>query len=164
MTGFQNPYLNPYGFQQFQTPVFQPPAQQVTKVTGENGARAYQIGPNGSALLLDESGLMVWLVTSDGAGYKTVAAYDIAPHKTESVAQYDSLESRIKRLEDVVNEYTADTSAISRRDKNSAADPSDDQHDQRSQKPAAPPQPAYADKPADAAGYGNTQPVWRGRE
>ena len=110
MTGFQNPYLNPYGFvqpQQFQQPQL---STQVVKVNGENGARSYQIGANSSALLLDESGMMVWLVTSDGAGYRTVTAYDITPHKTEP-AKYDSLESRIKRLEDIVN-GSADSSAV----------------------------------------------------
>ena len=81
---YQNPFLSPYGYGQ-QIQQMQPvlPAQQVVRVTGEAGARAYQIGPNSSALLLDESGALVWLVTSDGAGYKTVSAYDIAPHQQE---------------------------------------------------------------------------------
>ena len=98
---FQNPYLNPYGMMQ----PYQQPAQscQVIKVNGENGARAYNMGPNSSALLLDESGLMVWLVTSDGAGYKTVAPYDIAPHQAAPAPDYGTLENRIKRLEDIVN-------------------------------------------------------------
>ena len=77
MNGYQSPFINPYGFmqQQYQAPQIQQPAaqQQVVRVNGENGARSYQIGPNSSAILLDESGLMVWLVTSDGAGYKTVS-------------------------------------------------------------------------------------------
>ena len=105
---FQNPYVNPF----FQQPVYQP--SQVIKVNGENGARAYQIGANSSALLLDESGLMVWLVTSDGAGYKTVTPYDITPHQAAPAPDYGSLESRIKRLEDLINDST-DTYTIRRR-------------------------------------------------
>lgn len=106
MNNFQTPYFNPYGFmgqyqQQPQTPV-QPPTQ-VVRVNGENGARSFQMGANSSALLLDESGLMVWLVTSDGAGYKTVSPYDIVPHKAEPQPDYSSLESRIQRLEEIVN-------------------------------------------------------------
>lgn len=89
------PYMNPY---------IQP--SQVIKVNGENGARAYQIGANSSALLLDESGLMVWLVTSDGAGYKTVTPYDITPHQVTPAPDFGSLESRIKRLEDMLNDST----------------------------------------------------------
>ena len=111
MNQFQNPYINPYvigGFNPVQPAPTMP--TQVVKVSGENGARAYQMGPNSSALLLDESGLMVWLCTSDGAGYKTVSAYDIAPHKEEKPKDYSDLESRIARLEEQIN-ATSNTSA-----------------------------------------------------
>ena len=106
---FQNPYMNPY----MQT-VLQPSA--VIKVNGENGARSYHMGANSSALLLDESGLLVWLCTTDGAGYKTVTAYDITPHQIAPAPDYGSLESRIKRLEDLLND-SADTSTTRRRSK-----------------------------------------------
>ena len=118
MPGYQNPYLNPYGFmqqqqfgQQLQPAVQAGPQQQVTRVNGENGARAYQIGANSSALLLDESGLLIWLVTSDGAGYKTVSAYDIVPHQEAPAPDYGSLENRIKRLEEIVNGNSGNTAA-----------------------------------------------------
>ena len=105
MNNYPSPFFNPYGFmgqyQQPQTPV--QPSSQVVRVNGENGARSFQMGANSSALLLDESGLMVWLVTSDGAGYKTVSPYDIVPHKAEPQPDYGSLESRIQRLEEIVN-------------------------------------------------------------
>ena len=112
---FQNPFMNPYGYQ----PPVQPftPPSSVIKVNGENGARAYNLGANSSALLLDESGLMVWLVTSDGAGYKTVTPYDITPHQVTPAPDYGTLESRIKRLEDMINGDSADTYTIRRRSK-----------------------------------------------
>ena len=113
---FQNPYLNPY----FQQPVYQQQTS-VTKVNGENGARAYQIGANSSALLLDETGLLVWLITTDGAGYKTVTPYDITPHKVAPAPDYGSLESRIKRLEEMMNDST-DTYSIKRRSENFPTD------------------------------------------
>ena len=97
---YQNPFINPYGYgqqmpgQYMQPGIQQTPAQQVVRVNGENGARAFQIGANSSAMLLDESGLMVWLVTSDGAGYKTVQAYDIAPHQTAPAQDLSGLENR----------------------------------------------------------------------
>ena len=78
------------------------PAQQVTKVNGENGARAYQIGPNSSAMLLDESGTIVWLITTDGAGYKKAEPYDIAPHKAAEAPDFGSLEARVSRLEEAL--------------------------------------------------------------
>ena len=63
---FQNPYFSGFGMNMM--PQYPQTAQlgqqsQVVRVNGENGARAFQMGANSSALLLDESGLMVWLVT-----------------------------------------------------------------------------------------------------
>ena len=119
MNGYQSPFINPYGFmqKQYQTQQMQQPAvqQQVVRVNGENGARAYQMGPNSSAMLLDESGLMVWLVTSDGAGYKSVSPYDIAPHQSAPAPDFGSLEERIKRLEEIVNGNSGNTSANSKK-------------------------------------------------
>ena len=112
---FQNPYFTPYP----QQPIIQP--TQVVRVNGENGARAFSMGANSSALLLDESGLLVWLVTSDGAGYKTVTPYDITPHQAQSAPDFSSLESRIKKLEEIVN-ATADTSATRKRRDDTATD------------------------------------------
>ena len=110
---YPTPYYNPFP----QQPMIQP--TQVVRVNGENGARSYTIGANSSALLLDESGLMVWLVTSDGAGYKTVTPYDITPHQVQPAPDFGSLESRIKRLEELVN-ATTDTTTTRRRSDQSA--------------------------------------------
>ena len=105
-------YQQPQPFQN--QPAQTVPTQQVVRVNGRNGAEAYSMGPNSSALLLDESGTLVWLVTSDGAGYKTVSAYDITPHQAAPAPDYGSLESRIAKLEAMINERTAtDTSAAS---------------------------------------------------
>lgn len=98
-----NPYLQPYQQQQ--------PKQEVVKVNGENGAKAFPIGPNSSAILLDSSGTLIWLVTTDGAGYKTVMSYDITPHQEAPQPDYNTLEQRISRLEGLIHEHTADTTA-----------------------------------------------------
>ena len=105
-----NPNINPYMSYQ-QNAFQQPPKQEVIKVNGENGARAFPIGANSSAILLDVSGTLIWLVTSDGAGYKTVMPYDISPHKTAPAPDYTTLEQRIERLEGIINGNTSDTSA-----------------------------------------------------
>jgi hypothetical protein len=117
MMGYQSQFFNPYGFmQQNQMPQVQ--QTQVVRVNGENGAKAYNIGANSSALLLDESGLMVWLVTADGAGYRTVSAYDITPHQEAPKPDYNSFESRLqtveKRLEELVNGTPKRTNAVSK--------------------------------------------------
>lgn len=116
---YNNPYLNPYqqypAYQQF--PNQQIPQQQVTKVNGENGARAYPMGANSSALLLDESGTMIWLCTTDGASYKTVSPYDISPHQAAPMPDYQTLESRISRLEELINADTTNSSTTKRKPK-----------------------------------------------
>lgn len=129
MNGYQNPYLNPYGFlQPYQQPVqqAQQPASQVVRVNGENGAKAYAMGANSSALLLDESGLMVWLCTTDGGGYKTVSAYDIVPHQEAPKPDYSNLESRLqtveKRLEEIANGNPKRTVAVSKKQSDDGAD------------------------------------------
>ena len=130
-----NPIVNPYlGAQR----PYQQPRQEVVKVSGENGARAFQMPANSSALLLDESGVIVWLVTTDGAGYKTVAPFDISPHEAAPAPNYSDLETRITRLEEMMNnantgnssnaqrtEYTAFTDAADR------PAPANDRHDQK---------------------------------
>ena len=67
----------------FNSPMQPQVRSEIVKVNGENGARAYQLAPNSSALLLNESSPIVWLVQSDGAGYKTITPYSITPYQTE---------------------------------------------------------------------------------
>ena len=131
MNAYQNPFLNPYAYtQQFQQlPQFQQTmqmSQQVVKVNGENGAKTYQLGANSSALLLDESGTMVWLVTTDGAGYKSVSAYDIVPHQTVPTPDYGTLENRIKKLEEIVDGYSRNSNAVSKKQSDDRTGKADD--------------------------------------
>lgn len=91
-----NSFPYPYGFQ--------PQRTEVVRVNGRGGAETYAIGPNSSALLLDESGTLVWLVTTDGAGYKTISPYDITPHQQAPAPDYSSLEARIKKLEELIHD------------------------------------------------------------
>lgn len=118
MTNYANPYLNPYGqqYQPYQSQIQpQVPQQQVTKVNGENGARAFQMAPNSSALLLDECGTIVWLKVTDGAGFPTITPYDVTPHQQAKAPDFSSLESRIAKLEEYVNANSTDSSATKRK-------------------------------------------------
>ena len=86
--------------------------QEIVKVNGEGGAKAYQMPPNSSALLLDETQPIIWLKTTDGAGYPAISAYKIEPYTPETV-QNNDIEKRVKRLEDIINEsYTFDASKL----------------------------------------------------
>lgn len=92
----------PYQNQYLQN-LMMPQQQEVVKVNGKNGVDAFQIAPNSSALLLDTTASIVWLVQTDGAGYKTSTPYDITPHVPEEEVQFKSLEERITKLEETIN-------------------------------------------------------------
>jgi hypothetical protein len=89
---------------------------KVVEVTGRAGAEAYQLGPDSSILLLDNTAPIVWLVKSDGAGYKTLSAYDIKPHEQEKpVDHFKELEERITKLEETVNAKQSNTTNARRK-------------------------------------------------
>lgn len=79
------------------------PRQEIIRVNGENGARAFQMAPNSNAILLDETAPLVWVVQTDGAGYKTVTPYNITPYQAEPPVDVKALDERIRRLEETVN-------------------------------------------------------------
>ena len=81
---------------------------EIVRVNGEGGARAYQMPPSSNALLLDEANPLVWLVQTDGAGYKTVTPYTIPPYQTAPAPDLGSLEQRITRLEGMINGWKSD--------------------------------------------------------
>lgn len=81
---------------------------EIVRVNGEGGARAYQMPPSSNALLLDEANPLVWLVQTDGAGYKTVTPYTITPYQTAPAPDLGSLEQRITRLEGMINGWKPD--------------------------------------------------------
>lgn len=127
-----NGIYDPYGFynninnannMNIPNTVPQPREQHVVKVNGENGARAYPIGANSDALLLDESGRMIWLVTTDGAGYKSAFPYDINPHQQPVAPDYSEFDTRLSRLEAdmeaLINELTStNTSTTTKQNSN----------------------------------------------
>ena len=64
------PMYNPYTYQQQYQPQMQQPGMlqknEVVRVSGRGGAEAYQMAPNSSIILLDESAPVIWLKTTDG--------------------------------------------------------------------------------------------------
>lgn len=83
------------------------PRQQVIKVSGRQGAEMYRMGPDSSALLLDESGSLIWLITTDGAGYKSIYPYDINPHVDPPDPYISQLEQRMTKMEEILNGIAA---------------------------------------------------------
>ncbi len=77
--------------------------RHITKVNGRAGADAYNMPPNSDDILLDMNSPIIYLVQTDGAGYKTITPYDISLHKeVKPEDQYKSLEERISKLEEAI--------------------------------------------------------------
>ena len=93
----------------FNIPVAQP-QMEIQRVNGEESAKAYPIGPNSSVLLLDVNDPLVWVVTTDASGFKTVTPYTITPYQPEKPIsaddirnQMEKINSRLDRLEERMN-------------------------------------------------------------
>ena len=116
MFNYQNlPYNNAYGGFSGNQYNYMPNLQNglqgqingsILKVSGINGVNALNLAPNTSVLALDETAPIVWLVSADGAGYKTPTPYDITPHKDQQSAMQSNFEERLTRLEQIVNEQS----------------------------------------------------------
>lgn len=97
---------NPFGNQYNQTlqPMQQAPRYEVIRVHGEGGVDAFQMGPNCSALLMDETAPLVWLKQTDGAGFASKTAYKISVYIPGEAVDVTSLEQRISALEAKFND------------------------------------------------------------
>ena len=93
---------------------------QERKVNGRNGADAFRMAADSSVLLLDENDPIVWLKTTDGAGYPTITPYSIAPYQPAPEVNVNDLEIRIKRLEDILNGKSDDADVRAKRGKANA--------------------------------------------
>lgn len=100
---YNMPYQGYGNYYNQQTPQ-QAPRYDVIHVNGQNGAQALQMAPNSSAIVMDDTAPLIWLCQTDGAGYKTVQAFDISPHKDVPAVDVRSLEERIARLEEMIND------------------------------------------------------------
>ena len=97
---FQDPYRARLGSMQ----TFQLPRYEIIRVNGENGARAFQMAPNSTALLLDDTAPFVWFVQTDGAGYKTETPFSISPYQPTPPVDVNALETRLAAIEAMLAE------------------------------------------------------------
>ena len=70
----QNPYMDRLAH-------MQPPQPRdgLIRVTGMDGARAYQMPPNSAVALFDGGQDVFYVKTTDGAGFPTIRAYSFQP-------------------------------------------------------------------------------------
>lgn len=111
---YQNQYypsMQPQPIYQQQVPSF-----QITKVNGENGAKAFQMPPNSSIILLDESNPKVYIKETDGASYPKLSVYKLVPDTDEKKEDEEKVsEDQIKKLEEriaVLERFVTNSKAI----------------------------------------------------
>lgn len=67
------------------------PSNGLIRVTGMDGAKAYQMPPNSVAALFDDSYDIFYVKSTDGAGFPTIRVFDFYDHKEEAPAQQTSV-------------------------------------------------------------------------
>lgn len=73
-----------------QMPV-QQPVNGLTRVTGIDGAKAYQMPPNSVAALFDDANDIFYVKSTDGAGFPTIRVFDFFEHKEQPVTVQQSI-------------------------------------------------------------------------
>lgn len=88
----------------------------IVKVNGRDSAMQYQLPPNSmSPALFDNNGKTFYIVSTDGAGTKTVEAFDYTPHieSTDHLSGTDYVSrSEFQNLTDLVNKLYGDIHGI----------------------------------------------------
>lgn len=69
----------------------QQPVNGLTRVTGIDGAKAYQMPPNSVAALFDDSYDIMYVKSTDGAGFPTIRIFDFFEHKEDAHVQKQSV-------------------------------------------------------------------------
>ena len=68
-----NPYMNNYNAMQNQM------NNNLIRVTGMDGAKAYQMQPNSTVALFDSNEDIMYIKSTDGAGFPTIRTFGFAP-------------------------------------------------------------------------------------
>ena len=93
------------------------PRQEVIRVNGEAGAKNYRMGPNSSALLLDNTAPIIWYAQTDGTGYLTVAPFDVTPHQSPKPVDMNDLSARVTKLEELIANVQQSNTGVSKQSK-----------------------------------------------
>lgn len=81
---------------------------QVIRVSGLDGAKAFPMAPNESAVLMDENEDIFYFKTTDGAGFPTIRAFSFKPLDTQSASssQYvtrEELNQAISSIKEMIS-------------------------------------------------------------
>lgn len=84
--GFQNPMMPTMATPQTMQAPMQQPTNGLIRVTGMDGAKAYQMPPNSVAALFDDASDIFYVKSTDGAGFPTIRIFDFYEHREEIAA------------------------------------------------------------------------------
>lgn len=111
------PYMQRLNQMQQPMQAMQPPRDGLIRVTGMDGAKAYQLPPNSAVALFDGGQDVFYVKTTDGAGFPTIKAYAFTPMQ-ETVPQsapeyvtrqeFDKLKEAIMNGKQLVRDPPAD--------------------------------------------------------
>lgn len=82
-----NPMTNQFMMNSYQNQMnqmqnqYQPQNQSLIRVTGIDGAKAYPMQPNSVVPLFDNDNDIMYIKTTDGAGFPTIKAFSFAPYE-----------------------------------------------------------------------------------
>lgn len=114
------PYTYPSPWQGFgQNPNAQTPVNGLVRVTGYEGAKAYQLPPNSAMPLFDGNEDVMYVKTTDGAGFPTIKKYSfyeepinvVASPKTETAqyvtkAEFEALAKELENAKQLISEQS----------------------------------------------------------
>lgn len=123
---YQNPYMpnwqynpsyttasGPYNFAQ------QQPVHGFVYVTGLDGAKAYQMPPNSEMPLFDDSADILYIKTTDGAGFPTITIADCTKRDSQPMGRGDvvtrdditAIHNEIEQLRSAIHELVSTAAA-----------------------------------------------------
>lgn len=82
----QNSYNPPYNAQNSAYNAFLPQGQQLIRVNGLEGAKAYQMGANSTVALFDSNNDIMYVKNTDGAGFGSIRAFKFSEMNLNSSA------------------------------------------------------------------------------
>lgn len=120
MQGYSNPYQARLdSLQAMQSQQMMPQRQELIRVNGDEGAKAYPIAPNSVVPLFDGNEDVIYVKGSDAGGFSTIRKFQLveitgntapAPVPSENYAtkEYVSgLENRLAEMEKVISELNS---------------------------------------------------------
>ena len=102
------------------------PSNNLIRVTGIDGAKAYQMGPNSTMALFDGAEDLMYIKSTDGAGFPTIRTFkfeEVPPTGMSAATEYMTRAEVEAYVEQFVSEKS--TKSNSRKSKNNDEQPND---------------------------------------